>query len=90
MIVSFDEIDKNCKIIDIRDNISFSEYNIKNSLNVPKIKLLSDPSLYINKDEIVYIVCDEGKSSKSTANILNKLGYKCYSIEGGLDSIKKQ
>lgn len=90
MTVSFDEVNKNYKIIDIRDNISFSEYNIKNSINIPKIKLLSDPNLYINKSEIIYIICDEGKSSKSTANILNKLGYKCYSIEGGIDSIKKQ
>ena len=24
------------------------------------------------------------------ASSLNKLGYKCYSIEGGIDSIKKQ
>ena len=83
MTVSFDEVNKNYKIIDIK-------YSIKNSINIPKIKLLSDPNLYINKSEIIYIICDEGKSSKSTANILNKLGYKCYSIEGGINSIKKQ
>ena len=43
----------------------------------------------------IAIVSGKGGVGKSfvtslIASSLNKLGYKCYSIEGGIDSIKKQ
>lgn len=89
MSISYEDIISNNKIIDIRNNISFLEYHLNNSINIKRIELLSNPEKYIKKDEIIYLICDEGTASLSTAKVLNALGYNCYSIEGGLEKIKK-
>ena len=43
---------------------------------------------YINKNSKYYLLCSKGLLSNKTANILNALGYNCYSITGGIESIK--
>lgn len=89
MSISYEDIIGNNKIIDIRNSISFSEYHLNNSINIKRIELLSCPEKYIKKDETVYIICDEGTASLSTAKVLNALGYNCFSIEGGIEKVKK-
>ena len=78
------------RIIDIRASIEFNKDNIKGSINVPRINLLKDPNLYLNKKDTFYLLCNEGEVSLSCAKILNALGYKCYSIIGGIEKIKKK
>lgn len=85
--ISIDEINTNNKIIDIRDKNSFNKLNYPGSINIPRLVLLSNPSDYISKYETVYLICDYGKASLLTADILNKLGYNCYSIEGGIKKV---
>lgn len=80
-------IDKS-KIIDIRNSISYLDKNIKGSVNVPRLMLMSSPDLYINKCDTYYLICDKGTVSLSCAKILNALGYKCYSVIGGIEGIK--
>lgn len=80
-------IDKS-KIIDIRNSISYLDKNIKGSVNVPRLMLMSSPDLYINKRDTYYLICDKGTVSLSCAKILNALGYKCYSVIGGIEGIK--
>lgn len=87
MTIYINEIDVNNKIIDIRSSLSYNKKHLHGSINIPRLMLLSNPSDYINKNEIVYLVCDEGLSSLSTARVLNALGYNCYSIEGGIEKI---
>ena len=50
--------------------------------------LMSSPDLYINKCDTYYLICDKGTVSLSCAKILNALGYKCYSVIGGIEGIK--
>ena len=78
------------RIIDIRTSIEFNKDNIKGSINVPRINLLKDPNLYLNKKDIFYLLSNKGEVSLSCAKILNALGYKCYSIIGGIEKIKKK
>lgn len=78
------------RIIDIRTSIEFNKDNIKGSINVPRINLLKDPNLYLNKKDTFYLLCNKGEVSLSCAKILNALGYKCYSIIGGIEKIQKK
>ena len=87
MIISFEMIDTYNKIIDVRNSVFYLERHLPGSINVPRLKLLSNPEKYISKNEVVYLVCDGGKVSLACAKILNSRGYKCYSIEGGLEKI---
>lgn len=81
-------LDKN-KIIDIRTSIEYNNYHYPGSINIPRMILLKNPEKYINKNSEYYLLCSKGLLSSKTANILNALGYNCYSITGGIDSIKR-
>jgi len=89
MEINYEDINTNNLIIDIRPKIDYLNFHIKNSVNIPRVLLLNNPSEYLNKYETYYLLCDKGTISKKTANILNSLGYNCYSIIGGLESINK-
>lgn len=73
----------NINIIDIRDNYSFNEGHIKNAKNIPYYSLLSNHSIYLNKQEKYYLYCNYGKQSMEISNRLNLLGYDTYYIKEG-------
>lgn len=73
----------NINIIDIRDNYSFNEGHIKNAKNIPYYSLLSNHSIYLNKQEKYYLYCNYGKQSMEISNRLNLLGYNTYYIKEG-------
>lgn len=90
MQINYSEIKDKTKIVDIRTSLEFDKNNIKGSINVPKLKLLKNPENYLNKQDDYYLLCNEGKVSSSCTNILNALGYRCYSIIGGMDGLKEK
>lgn len=45
--------------------------------------LLYNSQKYLNKSDEYYLLCDNGFSSLRISRILNSLGYKTYSIDGG-------
>jgi len=86
MEIEYNDILDKSKIIDIRSKLDYEEKNI-GTKNLPRLVLLSDPGLYLNKKDRYYLLCDKGIISASCARILNALGYKCYSIKGGINNI---
>lgn len=89
MEIDFEKVYDKSKIIDVRSPLDFANNSILFSINIPRIKLMSNPELYINKNEKYYLICDLGKVSLSCARVLNALGYNCYSIKGGIEGLKK-
>lgn len=89
MQIRLSDIKNTSNIIDIRTSLEFNEYNINGSRNVSRFNLLKNPENYLNKDEEFYLICNKGEVSLSCCKILNALGYKCYSVIGGMDAIKK-
>lgn len=89
MQINYDDVIDKTKIIDIRNSLDFDNDHVLGSFNVPRIKLLSKPDIYMNKNDYYYLICDKGMVSLSCARILNALGYNCYSIVGGIEGIKK-
>lgn len=89
MQINFCEITNRKNIIDIRTSIEFGDYNILGSKNIPRLNLLKNPENYLNKHQEYYLICNKGEVSFSCCKILNALGYKCYSIIGGIDGLKK-
>lgn len=90
MQIEYNSIIDKTKIIDIRNSINFSSNHIKESVNVPRLVLMSNPQDYMNKNDSYYLICDTGKVSLSCSRILNALGYSCYSIMGGIEGIKNK
>lgn len=70
-------------IIDIRNENEFLMGTIPTSKNIPAIRLDVSPEKYLNKNEIYYIFCNNGKRSKVLSQKLNIQGYKTVNIIGG-------
>lgn len=76
----------NPKIIDIRDNYSYQQGHIKNAINIPYYSLLSNYSIYLNKQDTYYLYCDYGHQSMEISHRLNLFGYHTFYVkEGYLD-----
>ena len=73
-------------IIDIRSNQSYNNNHIPNSINIPNIELINNPSKYLTKDKIYYIYCQKGTTSIRTCMLLNNLGYKTINVNGGYEA----
>lgn len=88
--ITFEELKKisNPSIIDIRDNYSYNISHIKKAINIPYYNLLNNYSHYLNKDNIYYLYCEEGKQSAEISKRLNLFGYNTKSIKGGYIAIK--
>lgn len=86
--ISINELKKqvNPIIIDIRDNYSYNISHIKNSINIPYYNLLNNYSHYLNKNNVYYLYCEEGKQSSDISKRLNAFGYNTKSIQGGFKS----
>ncbi len=87
MQIKYYKISDKTKIIDIRSSLDYAENNIPGSINVPRLILMSNPDLYMNKHDSYYLICDKGTLSLSCSKILNALGYNCYSVIGGMDKL---
>ena len=76
----------NANIIDIRDKYTYNMGNLTGSINIPYYSLLSNYSIYLNKNNKYYLYCDYGKQSKEISNRLNLFGYNTFYVkEGYLD-----
>ena len=75
-------------IIDIRDNYTYNLGHINGAINIQYYNLLNNYSHYLNKNNIYYLYCDEGKQSNEISKRLNSFGYNTKSILGGFKSLK--
>ena len=70
-------------IIDIRDKYSYNLGHLNKSLNIPYYSLLSNYSIYLNKQDTYYLYCDSGMKSRRISRELNMKGYSTVNIQGG-------
>ena len=72
-------------LIDVRSAEEYSEFYIKDSINVPLDNIQELPDLIEDKETVIILYCETGERSKEAAKKLAKLGYKnLYSLDGGL------
>ena len=73
-------------IIDIRSKNKYYMGHIPSATNIEYLELLSNPSKYLNKNEIYYLYCDSGYTSSMVVNKLNNIGYNTVNIDGGYNN----
>lgn len=69
------------KIIDVSDKITYSNFHINGSINIPYDELINNYRKYLNKTESYYLYCKSGKLSKRAVIVLSSLGYKVFKLE---------
>lgn len=83
---------KNFLIVDIRSNIAFRVERIRGSINIPESYLqeMINNQYLFPKEKTIVFVCPFGENSIKYAYYLNEhLGYRSYSLSGGILEIKK-
>ena len=87
----FDEnLKDDSKIIDIRDQDSYSSGNIPNSINYNSTDLI-ELSESTDKQENIVVVCYHGNSSRKVAAYLTECGFQnIYSLIGGYTEWKEK
>ena len=70
-------------VIDIRDKIDYDKGHFINSINIPYIFLLNNPSMYLKKGIIYYIYCTAGIRSKKACELLRTLNYNVINVKDG-------
>lgn len=83
------ELNDSDNIIDIRERYLYNLDHLPNSKNIPYYSILSNHSIYLEKDKKYYLYCDNGIQSKKVSDRLNLLGYTTFSIKGGYLGFKK-
>ncbi len=73
----------NINLIDIRDYYIYSSGTIKGARNIPYNFLFTNPEDYLNKNEVYYIFCSQGITSRKLCRYLASKGYKVVNIIGG-------
>ncbi len=81
----FMNLPQDISIIDIRSNQSYNNNHIPGAVNVSYEKLLVSPEQYLKTGVTYYIYCQKGITSKKLVSILNRMGYRTVSIQGGYE-----
>ena len=79
----------NINIIDIRSREKYNDNHIPNSINIPFNEIILNLDKYFNKNELYYIYCQKGFSSKNVALELTRLGFNVTNLTGGYELYKK-
>jgi len=77
-------VNKDFILVDIRDSVSFSNFHIKNSINIFWLDLLKDENLKkLPKNKKIFLICYVGHTSSQAMVLLKCLGYDVTSIKFG-------
>ncbi len=75
-------------IIDLRDKYSYDKKHFQGSRNISYTMLLLYPQEYLKKEQEYILICEYGLKSKEVSTILNKMGYKTFSVNGGMQAYR--
>ena len=83
MEIFYKDLKPNYNVIDIRDRYEYDKGHYFNSINIPYVLLLNNPSRYLLKEKKYYIYCTSGIRSKKTCELLSLIGYDVINVKDG-------
>ena len=85
-ISEVDALEKDAKLIDVREPEEFKSGSLKTAKNIPMGEIMNNPDKYLKKDSTYYIFCQAGGRSSKTCSHLAKQGYDVVNLTGGMSS----
>ena len=77
-------LDKDVKLIDVREKFEYENGHIKNSINLP-LSEIEEGNIDLEKDSKIVVHCRTNKRAKKAIEILTNLGYKDISLAPGVE-----
>lgn len=78
----------NINLIDIRDPYQYDAGTIKDAKNISMNALITNPEQFLNKNEVYYIFCNYGSSSRMICEYLRRKGFLVVNLIGGYQAYK--
>lgn len=75
-------------IIDIREPHEYAAYHLPTAINIPYQTLVMYPEHYLKANTTYFLICESGSESYRASMMLEPLGYRVVSVEGGYYSIR--
>ncbi|MEK6943574.1 MAG: rhodanese-like domain-containing protein [Nanoarchaeota archaeon] len=84
--------DKNLFLLDIRDDDTYSDGHIENSLQIDvyielklgNIKKVKEKFSHLPKNKTIITICNAGITAQKASAVLEEMGYKTKVLEGGM------
>lgn len=73
MYISYNELNNDYILIDVRTNYEYNKNHIDKFINIPLNNIYSVRKY--NKNSKIVLYCDQGRRSKVAYNILKSIGY---------------
>lgn len=70
-------------LVDVREPHEYGDCRIPGSMNIP-VSVLPKRAMEIDAEKTVIVYCASGRRSINACNTLEKLGFKAYSLYGGI------
>lgn len=82
-------INKGAVIIDVRDDMEYTEYHIPNAISIPISTIRYKINEIVkNKQSVIILYCKSGSRSRRAAQILVQLGYTNVCDVGSINNLK--
>lgn len=70
-------------LVDVREPYEYNDCRIPGSINIP-VSVLAKRAAEVDAEKTVIVYCASGRRSEKACNTLEKLGFKAYSLNGGI------
>ncbi len=87
--VDIDTVPPGALVIDLRPREKYMKWHLEGSIHMDFDKVF-EKLASLDRNKIYVFVCDEGALSREAAFFLRKLGYKAYSLKGGIKRAKRR
>ena len=75
-------------VIDIRSPYEFSEFHIPGAVNIPYQSIVMYPEKFLTLNSTYFLICDSGSESYRACMMLEPLGYRVVSVQGGYANMR--
>lgn len=79
---------KKILIIDIRSPYEFAEFHLPKAINIPYHSLVMYPEKYLKLNTTYFLICESGSESYRACIMLEPLGYRVVSVQGGYANMR--
>ncbi|MGL4662712.1 MAG: rhodanese-like domain-containing protein [Culicoidibacterales bacterium] len=70
-------------LIDIREKEEYMMGALPHAINIPMFGLLMNPAHFLEKDKTYYLICQSGRRTAQTCEVLIQQGFQVVNVLGG-------
>lgn len=87
--IDIENIPRGAVVVDLRPREKYAKWHLEGSIHIDFDEVFEKPDK-LDKSKTYVFLCDEGALSREAAFFLRRLGYKAYSLKGGVKKLRRK